>query len=155
MTLETLWSIHGLSEHVDFSQSTEFVARRGGRGFKFSFFYGPMWLFLLAGLGGWYYQYRKGNPEKAKRIEQRLRGTSASTVQRLKSAMDDKNRSSATTQQPYGGHRPLDPGNVHGTMRFNPPPNWPIPPSGWTPDEDWQPDPSWPPAPPGWQFWVA
>lgn len=25
---------------------------------------GPVWLLLLAGLGGWYYQYRKGNPEK-------------------------------------------------------------------------------------------
>ena len=38
--------------------------------------------------------------------------------------------------------------------RFNPPPDWPAPPLGWTPPPGWQPDPSWPPAPPGWQFWV-
>jgi hypothetical protein len=38
--------------------------------------------------------------------------------------------------------------------RFNPPPDWPEPPLGWTPQPGWQPDPSWPPAPPGWQFWV-
>jgi hypothetical protein len=40
------------------------------------------------------------------------------------------------------------------TVRFNPPPNWPAPPPGWTPPTDWQPDPSWPPPPDGWQFWV-
>ncbi|MFT4295346.1 MAG: hypothetical protein QM582_08030 [Micropruina sp.] len=39
-------------------------------------------------------------------------------------------------------------------MRFNPPPGWPAPPSGWQPSADWRPDPSWPPAPPGWAFWV-
>ena len=39
-------------------------------------------------------------------------------------------------------------------MRFNPPPNWPIPP-GWTPGPSQQIDPAWPPAPAGWQFWVA
>lgn len=39
-------------------------------------------------------------------------------------------------------------------MRFNPPPNWPVPPSGWEPPQDWHPDPAWPPAPPGWVFWV-
>lgn len=39
-------------------------------------------------------------------------------------------------------------------MRFNPPPNWPPAPPGWTPDADWAPDPSWPPPPPGWQLWV-
>ncbi|MGE0214239.1 hypothetical protein [Mycolicibacterium sp.] len=38
-------------------------------------------------------------------------------------------------------------------MRFNPPPNWPVP-SGWTPPQDWRPDPSWPPAPEGWQYWI-
>ncbi|HEY7051183.1 MAG TPA: thioredoxin domain-containing protein [Mycobacterium sp.] len=38
-------------------------------------------------------------------------------------------------------------------MRFNPPPNWPVP-QGWTPPHGWMPDPSWPPTPPGWQFWV-
>lgn len=37
--------------------------------------------------------------------------------------------------------------------KFNPPPNWPLPP-GFTPPEGWQPDPSWPEAPDGWQFWV-
>jgi hypothetical protein len=39
-------------------------------------------------------------------------------------------------------------------MRFNPPPNWPPSPPGWTPPTGWQPDPSWPPPPPGWQLWV-
>jgi hypothetical protein len=39
-------------------------------------------------------------------------------------------------------------------MRFNPPPNWPPVPPGWTPPAGWQPDPSWPPPPPGWQLWV-
>lgn len=39
-------------------------------------------------------------------------------------------------------------------MRFNPPPNWPTPPSGWQPPTEWQPDPSWPAPPPGWQFWI-
>ena len=39
-------------------------------------------------------------------------------------------------------------------MRFNPPPNWPPAPPGWTPPPGWQPDPSWPPLPPGWQLWV-
>ena len=39
-------------------------------------------------------------------------------------------------------------------MRFNPPPNWPPAPPGWTPPPDWRPDPTWPPPPPGWQLWV-
>jgi hypothetical protein len=39
-------------------------------------------------------------------------------------------------------------------MRFNPPPNWPASPPGWTPPPGWQPDPSWPPPPPGWQLWA-
>lgn len=39
-------------------------------------------------------------------------------------------------------------------MKFNPPPNWPRVPAGWTPPPGWQPDPSWPPAPPGWPLWV-
>jgi hypothetical protein len=39
-------------------------------------------------------------------------------------------------------------------MRFNPPPNWPPAPPGWTPPPGWQPDASWPPVPPGWQLWV-
>lgn len=39
--------------------------------------------------------------------------------------------------------------------RFNPPPNWPAPPSrDWMPPPGWKPDPSWPPAPYAWQFWV-
>ncbi|MFI6325529.1 PASTA domain-containing protein [Nonomuraea sp. NPDC050556] len=37
--------------------------------------------------------------------------------------------------------------------RFNPPPNWPLPPTGWTPPKGWRPDPSWPPPPAGWQLW--
>jgi len=40
-------------------------------------------------------------------------------------------------------------------MRFNPPPNWPPAPRGWTPPPDWRPDPTWPPLPPGWQLWVS
>lgn len=39
-------------------------------------------------------------------------------------------------------------------MRFNPPPNWPPAPPGWTPPPGWQPDASWPPLPPDWQLWV-
>jgi hypothetical protein len=39
-------------------------------------------------------------------------------------------------------------------MRFNPPPNWPPAPPGWTPPPDWRPDPNWPPPPPGWQLWI-
>lgn len=41
------------------------------------------------------------------------------------------------------------------TKTYNPPPNWPSPPSGqWSPPPGWQPDPSWPPPPAGWQLWV-
>ncbi len=39
-------------------------------------------------------------------------------------------------------------------LRFNPPPDWPLPP-GFVPPVDWQPDPGWPPVPPGWSLWVA
>jgi hypothetical protein len=39
--------------------------------------------------------------------------------------------------------------------RFNPPPNWPAPPTGWEPPIDWQPDPSWPAPPYGWQLWIT
>lgn len=39
-------------------------------------------------------------------------------------------------------------------MRFNPPPNWPPVPPGWTPPAGWHPDPSWPPPPAGWPLWV-
>ena len=41
------------------------------------------------------------------------------------------------------------------TFRYNPPPNWPAPPPGWTPPAGWRPDPSWPPPPPGWTLWVV
>ncbi len=40
-------------------------------------------------------------------------------------------------------------------MRFNPPPNWPQMPEGWTPPVGWKPDPSWPKPPSGWPLWVA
>lgn len=40
-------------------------------------------------------------------------------------------------------------------MRFNPPPNWPRLPDGWSPPPGWQPDPSWPQQPPGWPLWIA
>lgn len=39
-------------------------------------------------------------------------------------------------------------------MRYNPPNNWPTPPSGWQPPPDWQPDPSWGPPPENHQFWI-
>src|SRR4051812_30068457 len=39
-------------------------------------------------------------------------------------------------------------------MRFNPPPNWPVSPTGWSPESGWEPDPSWGPAPVGWPLWV-
>ena len=39
-------------------------------------------------------------------------------------------------------------------MKFNPPPNWPASPEGFTPAPDWVPDPSLPAPPPGWQLWV-
>jgi hypothetical protein len=39
-------------------------------------------------------------------------------------------------------------------MRYNPPPNWPPAPPGWTPPPGWQPDPSWGPVPPGWSLWT-
>jgi hypothetical protein len=41
-----------------------------------------------------------------------------------------------------------------GEWQFNPPPDWPVPPLGWSPEPAWKPDPSWPAAPAGWQFWV-
>jgi hypothetical protein len=40
------------------------------------------------------------------------------------------------------------------SARFNPPPNWPPAPDGWTPPQGWQPDPAWGPAPDGWQLWL-
>jgi hypothetical protein len=40
------------------------------------------------------------------------------------------------------------------TVRFNPPPGWPLPPQEWQPPADWEPDPLWEPPPPGWQLWV-
>jgi hypothetical protein len=48
-----------------------------------------------------------------------------------------------------------DPSLPPQKLRFNPPPNWPTPPPGWTPWAGWQPDPSWPPPPPGWDLWVS
>jgi hypothetical protein len=39
-------------------------------------------------------------------------------------------------------------------MRFNPPPNWPQLPDGWSPPPGWEPDPSWPQPPWGWPLWV-
>lgn len=131
MTLETLWSLHEVAQQADIAPATDVLARRGGR---FSFFFGPVWLLLIVGIGALYYQFRQRNPEKAKGFEQRLRGMSAAATQRA-------------TPTGYG---------PAGTpMRFNPPPNWPPPPPGWVPGPDWKPDPSWPPAPEGWQFWVA
>jgi Domain of unknown function (DUF4878) len=39
-------------------------------------------------------------------------------------------------------------------MRFNPPPNWPPSPPGWTPPPGWAPDPAWGPPPPNWPLWL-
>ena len=38
--------------------------------------------------------------------------------------------------------------------RFNPPPNWPPLPAGWTPGQGWQPPADWPTPPQSWQLWV-
>lgn len=38
--------------------------------------------------------------------------------------------------------------------RFEPPPGWPPPPTGFVPPKDWRPDPSWPAAPNDWTFWI-
>lgn len=37
---------------------------------------------------------------------------------------------------------------------FNPPPNWPQVPAGWTPEPGWRPPADWPEPPPSWQLWV-
>lgn len=39
-------------------------------------------------------------------------------------------------------------------LRFNPPPGWPAPPSGWVPPAGWTPDPAWPAPPEGWVLWL-
>lgn len=39
-------------------------------------------------------------------------------------------------------------------MRFNPPPGWPQPPTGWVPPAGWTPDPSWPTPPADWRLWL-
>jgi hypothetical protein len=39
-------------------------------------------------------------------------------------------------------------------MRYNPPPNWPPQPDGWTPPPGWEPDPTWGDPPHGWPLWV-
>jgi hypothetical protein len=39
-------------------------------------------------------------------------------------------------------------------FRFNPPPNWPPAPHGWSPPPGWRHDASWPEPPAGWQLWV-
>ena len=163
MTLDALSGIHTLTENADIDASAEFLARRKGQGFKFSIFYGPMWLLIIAGLGGWYFQYRKKNPEKTNKFEQGLRGATGSAAQRLKGAVDNTMKPGGPESQQYMAGHPaasaVHPNTIGAnsdpTKRFNPPPNWPTPPPGFVPDAGWQPDPSWPPAPPGWNFWVA
>jgi len=39
-------------------------------------------------------------------------------------------------------------------VRFNPPPNWPALPAGFTPPAGWQPDPKWGGVPYGWPLWI-
>jgi hypothetical protein len=41
------------------------------------------------------------------------------------------------------------------TIRFNPPPGWPVPPATWLPGDDWLPDPGWPAPPDGWSWWTV
>jgi hypothetical protein len=41
------------------------------------------------------------------------------------------------------------------TIRFNPPPGWPVPPAAWLPGDDWLPDPGWPAPPEGWSWWTV
>ncbi|GAA2158680.1 hypothetical protein FHX52_2366 [Humibacillus xanthopallidus] len=41
------------------------------------------------------------------------------------------------------------------TIRFNPPPGWPVPPATWLPSDDWLPDPAWPAPPEGWSWWTV
>ena len=41
------------------------------------------------------------------------------------------------------------------TVRFNPPPGWPVPPASWLPGDDWLPDPAWPPPPDDWSWWTV
>ncbi len=43
--------------------------------------------------------------------------------------------------------------NNGARMRFNAPPNWPLP-AGFMPPEGWQPPVQWGPAPHGWRFWL-
>ena len=45
-------------------------------------------------------------------------------------------------------------GKVQMALVFNPPPNWPKPPAGWSPTPTWRPDPAWGPVPEGWQLWI-
>ena len=40
------------------------------------------------------------------------------------------------------------------TRRFNPPPDWPPAPPGWSPPAGWRPPPGWPPVPTGWALWI-
>jgi len=37
---------------------------------------------------------------------------------------------------------------------YNPPPNWPRTPPGWSPPTGWRPPREWGPAPAGWRFWL-
>ena len=39
--------------------------------------------------------------------------------------------------------------------RWTPPPNWPVPPTGWWPHAGWAPPPEWPQPPPDWQWWQS
>lgn len=41
------------------------------------------------------------------------------------------------------------------TIRFNPPPGWPVPPGSWLPGDDWLPDPTWPAPPDDWSWWTV
>ncbi|MCZ4552255.1 hypothetical protein [Gordonia rubripertincta] len=60
----------------------------------------------------------------------------------------------ALTSALAGLRQPATNPSPGGGMRFNPPPNWPPAPAGWTPAPGWQPDAHWPPAPAGWPLWV-
>jgi hypothetical protein len=44
--------------------------------------------------------------------------------------------------------------SVAAQSRFNPPPDWPVPPKGWKPPVGWRPYSDWPPVPGNWPIFV-
>jgi hypothetical protein len=72
-------------------------------------------------------------------------------------AAEQRARYAEAAQQRAGyraGSAQQRPGQSAQIYRFNPPPNWPVPPPGWVPMPGWRPSPEWPAPPPGWQLWI-